>query len=84
MELQPFGLMDGEDAYAVHLSAGDCLGAEGFIPIADEAVEVGRVALQIFRHSIEECKQIGILFPNAAHVEQREQFFQQFVQGHQA
>ena len=38
MEFQSFGLVDGEDAYAVHLTAGDGFAAKGFVPVADEAI----------------------------------------------
>ncbi len=54
MELQSFGLVDGEDAYAVHFSAGDGFVAKGFVPIADETIQIGRVVLQVLRHGIEE------------------------------
>ncbi len=76
MEFQSFGLVDGEDAYAVHLTAGDGFAAKGFVPVADEAGQFGRIALQILRHSIEEGEEVGILLFNAAHAEDAEQFFQ--------
>ena len=76
MEFQSFGLVDGEDTYAVHFSAGDGFAAKGFVPVADEAVQLGRIALQILRHSIEEGEEIGILLFDAAHVEDAEEFFQ--------
>ena len=76
MEFQSFGLVDGEDTYTVHLTAGDGLAAKGFVPVADEAVQLGRIALQILRHSIEKGEEVGILLFNAAHGEDAEQFFQ--------
>ena len=55
MVFQAFGLVDGEDAYAVHLTAGDGFAAKGFVPVADEAGQFGRIALQILSPSIEEA-----------------------------
>jgi len=77
MELQSLGLVDGEDAYAVHFSAGNGLVAKRLVPVPDETVEVGRVVSQVLCHRIEQREQIGVLLSDATHVEQREEFFQQ-------
>ena len=82
VEFQTFGFMDGKDADAVHLPAGDGFAAQRFVPIADKAVQFGRVALQVFGHCIEEREEVGVLLFDAAHAEEAEQFFQQFVEGH--
>ena len=54
MEFQSLGLVDGEAAYAVHLTAGDGFAAKGFVPVADEAGQFGRIALQILGHLMKE------------------------------
>ena len=68
--------MNGEDTYAIHFSAGDCLGAKCLVPVTDKAVEVGRITLQILRHRIEEREQVSVLLFDAAHIEQCKKFFQ--------
>ena len=76
MEFQSFGFVDGEYAYTVRFTTGNGFAAKGFVPVADEAGQFGRIALQILRHSIEEGEEVGILLFNAAHAEDAEQFFQ--------
>ena len=72
MKFQSFGLVDGEDAYAVHFSAGNGFVAKRLVPVADETVKLRGITLQIIRHGIEEGKQIGILFFDVPHLEDAE------------
>ena len=55
-------------SYAVHLTAGDGFAAKGFVTVADEAGQFGRIALQILRHSIEEGEEVGILPVSYTHL----------------
>ena len=59
--LQSLGLVDGEDAYATGLAAGDGTGGEVVVPRLQKLMNVLRIVAQIALQLVHERQHIGIL-----------------------